>query len=561
MFELNLSAGSGAVLGIAASLFTCVAAPGDVAAGDRYALLVGVRQYDPKQLCDLEFAEADATVLASALRNVGYAPERIVLMTQAEGGRERSLLPTGPNISSQLKLLLDKIKAQDTLLIMFSGHGVQINKVDYFCPYDTDLSDTESLLSLTQIYTDLTDRKKCPAGLTVMLVDACRNDPQSAFKKAVEVRPLNQAQAFARPELKKGTTALFSCQGQQVSYEHPDLKHGVFANYVIAAFRGQGDANADNKLSVAELHEFSAAHTKQFVNVEFRKVQVPERVGETQDISTIAEFPKARVEAVRPMNIRESGDGPLGRSKVNSLAMKFVLLPAGQFTMGSPQNEIGRGENEESQVMKIKHPFYIQNTEVTLEQWVTLMKDEPGRRRAVPPREAAMNSAVSFVTWQQADEFCRRLSKLEGLKYRLPTEAEWEYACRAGSVQSYHFGNNQQLLGQYAWFNDNTVKVGRPFPHPVAAKQPNKWDLFDTHGNVAEWCLHPERRLGIPAGAERRNATARPPNRPSLPSRGVLRGGGFHGDAASCRSAARRLLPQTIPVFDGGFRVVRPVAD
>jgi formylglycine-generating enzyme required for sulfatase activity len=156
---------------------------------------------------------------------------------------------------------------------------------------------------------------------------------------------------------------------------------------------------------------------------------------------------------------------------------------------------------------------------------------------------------VEQVSWEDAVEFCKKLSDLPeekkaGRKYRLPTEAEWEYACRAGSKAAYSFGENSKTLGDYSWFGGNSG----PQPHPVGEKKANAWGLYDMHGNVWEWCSdwydeYPKGAVSDPSG-------------PSEGSFRVFRGGGWSAGAAYCRSAGRS---GGVPSFrfsgDGGFRV------
>ena len=162
----------------------------------------------------------------------------------------------------------------------------------------------------------------------------------------------------------------------------------------------------------------------------------------------------------------------------NSIGMEFVLIPSGSFVMGrDPLFEEDRDDELPQHKVNISKPFYLGKYQVTQAQWVAVMEDNPsGFKGPANP--------VEQVSWNDAQEFIKRLNVKEGHnRYRLPTEAEWEYAARAGADTVYFFGNDENILPVYAWFIDNSRKT----PHPVGKKRPNAWGLYDVHGNVWEW--------------------------------------------------------------------------
>jgi formylglycine-generating enzyme required for sulfatase activity len=165
----------------------------------------------------------------------------------------------------------------------------------------------------------------------------------------------------------------------------------------------------------------------------------------------------------------------------NSIGMEFVLIPAGAFEMGSPSNEAGRDDDDGPiHQVTIKNAFYMGKYEVTQEQWRAVMGDNPSYFTGND------NLPVEQVSWDDVQEFIRKLNAKEGTdKYRLPSEAEWEYACRAGTTTRYSFGDSESRLGEYAWYTDNSGSK----THPVGQKKPNPWGLYDMHGNVWEWVL------------------------------------------------------------------------
>jgi len=230
----------------------------------------------------------------------------------------------------------------------------------------------------------------------------------------------------------------------------------------------------------------------------------------------------------------------------NSVGMKLSLIPPGQFVMGSPPGEEWHRDDEIRHSVKLTNAFYMGAAEVTQGQWKALMGENPSffTGDALP---------VDTITWQQAVEFCRKLSEKEGALYRLPTEAEWEYVCRAGTTTPFHTGNTistdrANYDGNYT-YGDGKKGVFRETTTRAGSLAPNSWGLHDMHGNVWEWCAdwyagYPGAEVSDPTGAA--DGKAR-----------VVRGGCWINFPAVCRSANRG---KTVPVswnFHFGFRVVR----
>lgn len=217
----------------------------------------------------------------------------------------------------------------------------------------------------------------------------------------------------------------------------------------------------------------------------------------------------------------------------NSIGMKLVLIKAGAFMMGSPENEMGRYDDEAQHEVVLTQDFYLGVSQVTQAQYEEVMGENPSYFEG--EKVAGVDSSempVEMVSWEESMEFCRKLSALPeersaGRAYRLPSEAQWEYACRAGNTTVYSFGCDTSDLGKYAIFVDNS---GRK-THPVGHRQPNAWGLFDMHGNVWEWCLD-----------WYADYSADPVTDPMGPETGsihVYRGGSWSNKARDCRSAIR----------------------
>ena len=177
--------------------------------------------------------------------------------------------------------------------------------------------------------------------------------------------------------------------------------------------------------------------------------------------------------------------------ETNSIGMKMVLIPAGEFTMGSNDNEDSDDEKPPHRV-RITKPFYLGQFHVTVGQFRQFV-EQSGYTPSVLVAGVSWKTAfpsqpddcpVVNVSWNDAQAFCDWLSKKEGKAYRLPTEAEWEYACLAGTQAKWSFGDDGGKLGDYAWFSGNS----RFHTHPVGQKKPNAWGLYDMLGNACEWC-------------------------------------------------------------------------
>jgi len=242
----------------------------------------------------------------------------------------------------------------------------------------------------------------------------------------------------------------------------------------------------------------------------------------------------------------------------NSIGMEFVLIPAGSFVMGSPESEKGRdGAGGEIQhTVTLTQPFLMQTTEVTVTQWQRLMgKKFFGRRKG------DKNVPVVKVSWIDSQKFIKKLNAMGEGVYRLPTEAEWEYACRAGSRSAYSWGD--KIDCSMAMFANKTGKADTcklyieslsltyKQPAPVKTYAPNRWGLYDMHGNVWEWC---QDWFDAYHGAD-----VNDPQGSGKGTHRVKRGGSWSSTAYGCRSANRAGEHPYSRMTNTGFRVVRAV--
>jgi len=231
----------------------------------------------------------------------------------------------------------------------------------------------------------------------------------------------------------------------------------------------------------------------------------------------------------------------------NSLGMKLRLIPAGEFQMGSSESEEERISDEQQHTVRITKAFYLGKYEVTQGEWKAVMGSEPWKGQQFG-KEGAEFPATS-VSWEAAADFCQKLSKKEGKEYRLPTEAEWEYACRGGKATRFHFGDDETVFGGYAWYDKNALDINEQYAHPVGQKKKNPFGLYDMHGNVWEWSSD--------WYAEKYYASS-PTNDPQGSETGsirVHRGGSWGSWPVYCRSALRNGDSPSAKFGSLGFRL------
>jgi formylglycine-generating enzyme required for sulfatase activity len=250
---------------------------------------------------------------------------------------------------------------------------------------------------------------------------------------------------------------------------------------------------------------------------------------------------KIKLDKTEPAKIKPPKRPSAQKAITNSIGMKFVLIPAGKFVMGSPPEEPGRDKNEKQHEVIISKKFYLQITPVSQRHWEKVMWLNPSHFFT----KGGNDLPVEGVSWSKAQKFISKLNNKEGtIKYRLPTEAEWEYACRAGTETTYSFGGEVDKIGEYAWYKNNS----KSWTHPVGKKKPNAWGFYDMHGNVWEWCQdwygnYPSNAVSDPKG-------------PGNGQKRVLRGGSWGFSASNIRSAFRHGGNPENKTFIG-FRVAR----
>ena len=556
------------------------------AQGKKYALVVGVEKYNPAQLTSLQYAEDDADALGESLQRLGFD---VIVMTRQSDIPER--VPAfADDILTQLKRRVRGRSTDDTVLVALSGHGVQLKgdkaspdgtKETYFCPERADLRNKSTLLAMSDVMEVL---KQCNAGRKLLLVDACRNEVEPKDIAGKDFSPVEielDPAGVTRRTIPGGMVALFSCGAKERSFEVSRLNHSVFTYHVLQYLDGKAATNRYPKqqISISELAAYVSRETRDYIDNRLGKDQNPELV-----------LPDRRL-------IDWSLGGiPLAEVITNSIGMKLALIPGGDFLMGSPASEVGRYDGESQHRVRITKPFYMGIHEVTVGQFKRFVAATNYKTEAETDgnggwgyeKSAGVTQDVKYnwrnhvkynwrnhgfpqvdahpvinVSWNDSVAFCTWLSRAEGVEYRLPTEAEWEYACRAGTNTMYYHGNDAEGLAAVGNVIDRSFQKDFPEADAIAADdgfvsaspvgrfRANGFGLYDMHGNVFEWCSdwYGEDYYDSSPTSD--------PTGPSEGSRRVDRGGSWDAAADRCRSAFRSRVLPSYRFDDLGFRVVR----
>jgi formylglycine-generating enzyme required for sulfatase activity len=575
-------------------------APEARAEGKKLALLVGVDKYpEGSGFRTLPYTERDVEQLAELLLASGYRHEHVRVFTLARGNKNPRFLPTVRNVRREFDLLAADCKPEDALLVALSGHGISRKvkvrggdgrehekEAPFFCPIEADINDPESLLSIDDFYARLEGSN---AGAKVLLVDACRNDPTEGKTGAIEFRMEPPPPSVA---------ALFACSNGEVAWDSRDLGggHGVFFYYVIEGLKGAADTeagNRDRKVTLAELTSYTQDKVPGYVSFRRGKRQMPLLLGSTGRITLL------ELSRTRPADIITS----------KSTGLKLKLIPTGEFFMGSSKADDPDASDDETprHWVRVRRPFYLGRTEVTVGQFRRVVEvsgyrttaerrsaggaglneqtgeftNDPKYTWRTPGFPQSDDHPVTNVSWDDAIAFCNKLSELDGLRpyyrfdadgrsggdgYRLPTEAEWEYACRAGGTTRYQSGDDPESLVQVGNVADGTLKHkggvfsnwsaiasrdGYVFTAPVGRFRPNRFGLFDMHGNVLEWCWDEYKSNSY------QNSSSVAPGDSTGAADYVFRGGGWSDHPRYARSAQRRGRVRAARSSTLGFRVAR----
>jgi formylglycine-generating enzyme required for sulfatase activity len=544
------------------SHFLVLILAGSVLGQQKIAFVAGVEKYRNDGFQPLDFAETDATELKTELELLGFKVTSVIGPAATTSGLRDKL----NNFINQTK----KLSSKDIVVVYFSGHGLmkkvqrkalsgKVEDVDesFLCPVNAKASDERTLISLNDLLSRL--EKQSGSFRNLVWLDACREN--SAKAKGID------GSGFKRIS---GKLSLFlAAQPGARSYESAKLQHGIFTHYLLEGLRGNAADNYSQEITSASITDYvsnrmtmESKELPDFTAVEPQKPNLLGKLDGSLVLGTVkAKRDKAIASDPLPNDGMDAKKDSFAGSKVgelrsdNGLGMKLVWLPAGRFVMGSPPTEMDRGYGETQVEVELSHGFWIGQTEVTQSQWKTIMGTSPwlGSKYV----QEGENIAASYINRADAIEFAQKLTQQErqsgslpaDWEYRLTTEAQWEYACRAGKTSAYCFGEDAEQLGEFAWYSKNASKLGDSRAREVGKKRPNDWGIYDMHGNVQEWCFDVFAGM-LPGGTD------------PMVTKGdqgftdcVIRGGTTGAATWACRSAFRGQNAPSYRNYDLGFRV------
>ena len=481
----------------------------------RVALVMGNDNYT--QVPKLQKAGNDATAMARELKAAGFTVQLHRDLNY------RSMVRTVETFTAG-------IKGGDEVVVFFAGHGVQIKNGAYLLPVDIEATTETEVQQTSYELNMLTDKlSDAKAAFSLVMVDACRDNPLKAKGRSV-----GNTRGLSAVEPPKGQMVVYSAsKGQQALdrlSEKDSNPNSVFTREFISRMKKPGVRIEDLVREVQDAVEALAGTVKHEQRPAlyneargnfyfFGPTTVQTAPGKPDPVDSgaqieqqawtaaksgntaagysayLEEYPKGRFAAaarvaraavaaqaapvappVTPSAAPQSAL-PVAGQIIKDCAdcPEMVAIPAGSFDMGSTDHP------DEQPVHRVNvSAFLLGRTEVTQRQWIAVMGSNPSSFK-----NCGMDCPVENINWNDAQVFSKKLSQKTGRTYRLPSEAEWEYAARAGNSGKWSFGNGESQLGDYAWFDRNSGAT----THIVAQKRPNAFGLYDVHGNVWEWVL------------------------------------------------------------------------
>jgi formylglycine-generating enzyme required for sulfatase activity len=500
------------------------------------AVVIGIDQYQSANVPALTGAVRDAVSVSEALKAQGFGVTILINEKATRKGITRVLGDVLP----------DQLGASDRAIVYFAGHGMTTGKGDrqlgYLVPADGDRDAIRSTgISMTELNAWFADY---PCKHVMFVADAC----YSGLALSTRAMGLSVTLSDYLLQITRKPVRLVMTAGGAGQAAHEWQGHGLFTHFFLAAISGSADADGDGIVTSDELAAYVKPNVARTAIDYMREEQSPllGRNGEGEFVfltgRTAVPASQARVMTPAPAAVSPKPVAVLPRPRVRPKVMAaasvpvaaapspaaaaitgrdgapMVLIPAGEFTMGSND-----GETDERPSHRVSiSAFYLDKYEVTFDLYDKFC-DATGRAKPSDSGLGRGSRPVINVTWDDAKAYCDWAGK------RLPTEAEWEYACRAGSTGKFSFGDDEGRLFEYAWYSANSGRM----THPVGERSANAWGLYDMHGNVWEWCAD-----WYDAGYYAASPVQDPTGAVSGKYR-VLRGGSWYYFAVGCRSAFR----------------------
>jgi formylglycine-generating enzyme required for sulfatase activity len=485
-------------------------------------------------------------------------------------------------IGRTLSAFANPLKPGDEVVVFYAGHGVQVKGINYLPAVDADIQSEEDVaLNSLNLNTLMERLDEAKAGLKLLFLDACRNNP---YARSLRSNDRGLARVSAAPS---GTLIHFATRPGSVAadgtgsnglytsqllrfIDAPDVPVETMLKRVSAAVTVESKKQQEPWTEGSIVGEFYFKPGVTATTVKPEPIDSAAQIAQqgwaaAQSGNTVAgytaylqEYPqgryaaaariaiaslRAQVTVVQAPPVAQAAPAPTTSLAAGQFIKdcadcpEMVVIPSGSFDMGSTERA------DEQPLHRVNVPaFLLGRTEVTQGQWIAVMGSNSSLFN-----QCGMACPVDSISWNNAKEFARRLSQKTGKTYRLPTEAEWEYAVRAGSKSQWGFGDDESQLGTYAWYANNSGST----THSVAQRRPNAFGLYDMHGNVWEWMqdVWHENYKGAPTDGSEWGGDDQ--------AWRVLRGGAFRFSPGNLRSATRRHVEPDSRSGNIGMRIAR----
>ena len=516
----------------------------------KVALVIGNAEYKTGGLAN---PVNDANSMKTALESLGF--EVTKQLNRDKGQME-----------DDIDDIVGDLNKGDVCFVFYAGHGVSVGQANFLVPVGAKLT-TKNHIQRRCVELDylLGALEESRATMKVVVLDCCRDNPFRSITRS-------KAGGMAGVQPPDGTIVTFSTAPGQTALDGEGI-NSPFTESLVETIQG----NHPRGLTMIRMFEQTARAVKK---------KTGQRGYMERDISMDDYF------VIQPRGKSESSPVPSQteprKSLTNSIGMRFRRIPAGTFMMGSPKSETGRKDDEFQHEVTITKSFYMGTFEVTRGQFRQFVEDTGYKTEAETDgkgsrgwndkinklegpatkynwRSTGFNQTdahpVVDVSWNDATKFSQWLSKKERKTYRLPTEAQWEYACRGGAKTAHHSGIDQELLTKFGNVCDATAKQkinrkeflessdGSVFTCPVGDYRPNNFGLYDMHGNVWEWCQDWY-------GKDYYKTSSLEDPRGNSGAYRVSRGGSWEDPASICRSAYRGWISPDVRYSNLGFRLV-----